>query len=68
MAGQYQRLKGPKESASDAGIEGQESWDDDFLYKCVSSGAAGYAIWKKIPLLKTQPPPMIYSIIKDNRR
>jgi hypothetical protein len=56
MAGQYERLTGAKESVSDEGIAGQESWDDDYLYKCVVSGAAGFAIWKKIPMLKTREP------------
>lgn len=37
---------GSKASAVDAGVLGEISFDDDFLYICVEAGAAGFAKWK----------------------
>lgn len=54
MAAKYQMLTGAKSSGADAGVAGQESWDNDYLYKCVQTGTAGNAIWKKIPMAATQ--------------
>ena len=50
IAGNY----GTKSSAVDAGLLGQEAFDDDWEYKCTQSGTAGHAIWKKKPLMRTQ--------------
>lgn len=44
---------GTKSSAVDAGLLGQEAFDDDWEYKCTQSGTAGNAIWKKKPLMRT---------------
>lgn len=44
---------GPKSSSNDSGGIGDMSITDDYLYICVSSGNAGNAIWKKIPLFAT---------------
>jgi hypothetical protein len=42
-----------KSSAVDAGMFGDKAFDDDYLYICTKSGAAGSAIWKKILLINT---------------
>lgn len=44
---------GTKSSAVDAGVLGQEAFDDDWEYKCTQTGTAGNAIWKKKPLMRT---------------
>ncbi|HOM03037.1 MAG TPA: hypothetical protein PLH43_09445 [Acetivibrio sp.] len=36
-----------------AGVVGQMSISDDYLFICVVGGGAGVAIWKKIPLVQT---------------
>jgi hypothetical protein len=41
---------GSKYSALDAGIAGEMSVDDDFIYMCVHTGEAGSARWKRSPL------------------
>ena len=44
---------GEKLSATDAGIFGQISLGDDYVYFCVQSGSSGNAIWKKTVLFAT---------------
>ena len=44
---------GTKSSAIDAGVQGQFSIDDDYLYMCVVTGTAGNAIWKRTALSLT---------------
>jgi len=39
-----------KSSAVDAGYLGEESYDDDFGYRCTVAGTAGNATWKRWPL------------------
>jgi hypothetical protein len=40
-------------SATAAGTAGQEAYDTGFHYVCVTTGAAGAALWKRIPLPAT---------------
>ena len=42
-----------KSSSVDAGTIGDNAYDDDYHYVCTTTGTAGNAIWKKIPLLNT---------------
>lgn len=42
-----------KSSADDAGMQGQMAHNDDYVYVCTTTGTAGNAIWKRIPLLRT---------------
>jgi hypothetical protein len=42
---------GTKHSENSAGTAGELSYDDDYLYVCVSTGGSGSAIWKRIPLM-----------------
>jgi len=44
---------GTKASGVDAGILGELSIDDDYLYICTTGGAIGVAVWKKIALTQT---------------
>jgi hypothetical protein len=44
---------GAKVTGVDAGKVPQFSITDDWLYVCVLAGAAGVAIWKKLPLNAT---------------
>lgn len=46
-------MTGAKSSASDAGLFGEISIDNDYLYVCVQSGEAGSAIWKKSLMFQT---------------
>ena len=39
-----------KASTVDAGYLGEESFDDDFGYRCTVAGTAGNATWKRWPL------------------
>jgi hypothetical protein len=41
---------GPKSSTADAGVVGEISITDDYVYVCVLTGSAGNAIWKKTVL------------------
>lgn len=43
----------PKQTGVDAGIFGQESITDDFIYRCVQGGDSSSAIWKKIAVFRT---------------
>jgi len=36
-----------KDSATDSGTRGDMAFDDDYIYVCTTTGAAGAAIWKK---------------------
>ena len=44
---------GTKSSSLDPGTQGQRSMDDDYFYLCTQSGAAGDAVWKRIPIFKS---------------
>jgi len=46
-------LSSSKSSAVDAGTQGDLAYDDDYVYVCTTTGTAGNAIWKRIPLLRT---------------
>ena len=47
---EYTMTFGSKYSALDAGLAGQLSFDDDFIYVCVESGDEGNARWKRSPI------------------
>lgn len=49
----YYIPSGAKSTASDAGIFGQTSMDDDYIYVCTQTGTAGNAVWKKIPIVES---------------
>jgi len=42
-----------KSSATDAGTQDQTAWDNDFIYICTHTGAAGLAVWKKFKIVLT---------------
>lgn len=44
---------GTKSSATDEGELGQQSMDDDYYYLCTTAGSAGNAVWKRIPIFKS---------------
>jgi hypothetical protein len=44
---------GSRQTGSDAGIEGQISINDDYIYVCVTGGEAGVAVWKRSVLFQT---------------
>ena len=45
--------EGEKYTSTDAGIVGEISITDDYLYVCVKTGTTGNAIWKKAPMFQS---------------
>jgi len=46
-------MTGEKKTGVDAGVYGQTSIDDDYIYKCVKTGEVGEAVWKRSVLFQT---------------
>jgi hypothetical protein len=46
-------LIGSKATGVDAGVLGQISIDDDFIFVCVTGGEAGVAVWKRVAMNQT---------------
>ena len=46
-------MDGEKKTGVDAGVYGQISITDDYIYVCVQTGVAGVAIWKRSVLFQT---------------
>jgi hypothetical protein len=46
-------MTGVKVTGTDAGVIGQTSITDDYLYICVQTGTTSTAIWKKITLFQS---------------
>lgn len=47
-------LTGEKVTGVDAGIQGQKSVTNDYLYLCVIGGEVGVAVWKKLLMSKSE--------------
>jgi hypothetical protein len=46
--------EGDKITGRDAGLLGQQSRTDDFIYVCTKAGDAGVAVWKKFILFRSE--------------